>query len=268
MCEYTFYSIIFLKMLQQIKKSLKSEIETIWSKTSRISCKLSKANKQKTAIALELIISLEKKLSWQDLETIQKTKQLLMESLLIQEKHEYKLWTGLTDIVINDEKNKYDKMTWVLNKDFFNQTIEHLYTNKIWFWLIMFDLNKFKQINDIYWHEIWDDIIKEFAKTISMIFSDNENAAFRVWGDEFKVISAKPQQEVLKLLEKLNKWLKQRSFKFLLNWELKEIYIEYSVWYEPVSIEQIGKLSLREILEIVDKKMYVDKRRVRRETIQ
>jgi len=55
------------------------------------------------------------------------------------------------------------------------------------FHLLFFDLNKFKEINDTYSHDIGDNILKTFALRVSMSLRDSDTFA-RFGGDEFLAI--------------------------------------------------------------------------------
>ena len=53
--------------------------------------------------------------------------------------------------------------------------------------LIVADLDKFKPINDTYGHQVGDQILVEFAKSLTLSIRDSDSA-FRFGGDEFVII--------------------------------------------------------------------------------
>ena len=55
--------------------------------------------------------------------------------------------------------------------------------------LVLFDIDNFKQINDLHGHLEGDRVLKICAKLLSEVFSEKEYEIFRIGGDEFAVIS-------------------------------------------------------------------------------
>lgn len=243
-------------MQTSIQQPLQTWISVISTKTWKINSKISKRSKQLTAQVIELIEILETSLNWKNLELTQKTKQMLIQSLLLQETSEIRLNDALIQIQREDESNKYDEMTGLLNKKMYTQILDHLLGRQTWFTLVNFDLNEFKKINDTFGHNIWDDVLKEFAKTLWIIFNDEKSAAFRTGWDEFHVVSCKTKEEIMLLINKLQHWLNNRSFKFLHEWQLQELYIKFAFWCEYFWPQEQKCTCIKEILQIVDQKMY------------
>jgi diguanylate cyclase (GGDEF)-like protein len=104
-------------------------------------------------------------------------------------------------------QSNYDALTWVYWRRFINSELEVLLKfhirNGIPLTVLFFDVDKFKEINDIYWHEIWDKALKVFSKTIDEHLRDSDIIG-RFWWDEFIVILPDTSEVwAKKLLDKL-----------------------------------------------------------------
>lgn len=70
-------------------------------------------------------------------------------------------------------------------------------------WALMFDLDRFKRINDTLGHAAGDEALKRFAAVLASIASDDITPA-RLGGEEFAVLSiSQTEQQVLTLAEKI-----------------------------------------------------------------
>ncbi|MEG3757728.1 sensor domain-containing diguanylate cyclase [Pseudoalteromonas carrageenovora] len=84
-----------------------------------------------------------------------------------------------------------DELTKISNRRGFLSLAEHTLNNckknKVSMTLILFDLNKFKQINDVYGHHEGDFVLTKFAQVMLSSFCDCEVIG-RLGGDEFVVM--------------------------------------------------------------------------------
>lgn len=87
------------------------------------------------------------------------------------------------------ESNKLDKMTQAYNKNaslsIVNSLINDEHSSE--FSLLMFDIDKFKSVNDTYGHVVGDKCIKFLAKTAISTIRDHDYLG-RFGGDEFMII--------------------------------------------------------------------------------
>ena len=78
--------------------------------------------------------------------------------------------------------------------------------------LLLFDADRFKQINDTYGHEMGDRVLKRVAETIKKAFRSQDYVC-RIGGDEFAVIMVHSQDATPELIqskvERINKLLEQ-----------------------------------------------------------
>lgn len=149
------------------------------------------------------------------------------------------------------------------------------------FKIVFFDLDKFKEINDQYWHNKWDVILQKFAELLLDFFSWKNNFVYRLWGDEFIIISYDAIEEIesnIVLLQKkidnwwilfidnlweLVKWFKLwitswvsfsdeecTSSRSLKNWNK----LDHDYWWLKENISYVDKL--RWLIELADSRMY------------
>ena len=82
----------------------------------------------------------------------------------------------------------YDHLTRIYNRRYFTkQLAERLKGSKL-FTLLFFDLNKFKEINDTYGHDMGDKVLIDTAKRLRTVFRRKRDIVARLGGDEFVVM--------------------------------------------------------------------------------
>ncbi|MGI9898405.1 diguanylate cyclase [Vibrio natriegens] len=119
--------------------------------------------------------------------------------------------------------------------------------------ILVFDLNKFKPINDIYGHHEGDYALKEFAKALLETFRECDVIG-RWGGDEFVVFLTDTEADSVKRI------LARFSDKIVkLNQEINKPYrIEYSCGVSHYSYD--SPLSIEKRIEEADNEMYKEKR--------
>ncbi len=83
--------------------------------------------------------------------------------------------------------SKYDLLLSIPNRTYISTIIQNLMAKKMVFTLLFVDLDKFKQINDLYGHNIGDVALKMSAKILNDKVRDYDVVA-RLGGDEFLVV--------------------------------------------------------------------------------
>ena len=78
--------------------------------------------------------------------------------------------------------------------------------------IIFFDIDFFKNINDVYGHKIGDEVLKELAEFVSNLLRKSD--IFGRWGgEEFLIILPEtPKKEAIKLAEKLRNYIQNHKF--------------------------------------------------------
>ncbi|MGJ8692659.1 MAG: diguanylate cyclase domain-containing protein [Thalassotalea sp.] len=111
-----------------------------------------------------------------------------------------------------DKKAHTDQLTQLLNRRGAKQKLIKLINNKVPFSLLLLDLNRFKPINDIYGHEVGDEILNHVATQLTKALR-RRDVLSRWGGDEFVVILPElSKNEVLHVSEKIIKHIEKPYF--------------------------------------------------------
>lgn len=124
----------------------------------------------------------------------------------------YQIEVGISKYKIYEETiylSRYDGLTKVCNRRYFEQLFDNLVKNTTKkrgnFYMVMFDLNGLKVVNDTYGHLAGDELIKAFAFRLRAIIKDSDIIG-RLGGDEFAAIFFGIELKALyEKLENLNK---------------------------------------------------------------
>lgn len=91
---------------------------------------------------------------------------------------------------------RYDALTSLLNRRVFMEDLQYRIREKEPFGLIMFDMDNFKRINDVYGYNEGDAVLKEMAARAGALV-DDVFEVYRLAGDEFVAIVQSGQAEVI-----------------------------------------------------------------------
>lgn len=102
------------------------------------------------------------------------------------------LLSGLIILVISfkkikylDKKSKTDALTNIGNRLAFNTKINQL--NNKNYYMLLFDIDNFKKLNDTYGHDFGDEVLSSIGKILKNI-ENKELGVYRVGGEEFAII--------------------------------------------------------------------------------
>jgi len=132
------------------------------------------------------------------------TDEVLEKKLISEEKERYK------------ELSEIDELTKIGNRRAFDKKLEELLNAAERYGralsLIMFDIDKFKDVNDGFGHEIGDYILKEITKLIKRSLR-NTDYLFRYGGEEFMIICPEtPLSTAKELAERLRTKIETHDF--------------------------------------------------------
>jgi diguanylate cyclase (GGDEF)-like protein/PAS domain S-box-containing protein len=110
-----------------------------------------------------------------------------------------------------------DALTNLYNRVYFNKHInsilEHNETNKMRTGIILFDIDKFKGVNDTFGHDVGDYVLKTLASLVKK-YTRNNDKVIRWGGEEFIIISEIYKDEALyNLAEHLRSLIEKYNFK-------------------------------------------------------
>jgi len=105
---------------------------------------------------------------------------------------------------LDDADNLYnlaftDELTGVYNRNAYNKHMSEFEESKTRgkCWILLFDIDNFKVINDTKGHLAGDAVLQLVAKTLSSVFSSKEYTVYRIGGDEFSVVAKNVSREQL-----------------------------------------------------------------------
>jgi diguanylate cyclase (GGDEF)-like protein/putative nucleotidyltransferase with HDIG domain len=82
------------------------------------------------------------------------------------------------------EQARHDSLTGLLGHGVCHEELEHLLATALPFGVVLFDIDDFKQINDLHGHQIGDDALRSVAQALRE-GSRTSDTVFRVGGEEF-----------------------------------------------------------------------------------
>lgn len=128
-------------------------------------------------------------------------------------------------LIALDNANLYSKMEYLATRDgltgiynrghltkLFNEYLNEAIMNKTSLTAALFDIDKFKNVNDTYGHLFGDEVIKTIASLADTVAEENNGIVGRYGGEEFVIVFPnKGLLEVLPLIEKMHKQVKSKE---------------------------------------------------------
>jgi diguanylate cyclase (GGDEF)-like protein len=107
---------------------------------------------------------------------------------------------------VEKRKNYTDTLTQINNRTFFDDILAPMFDGKNEICLVMFDIDKFKDINDTHGHKTGDQVLCEFSAIGKKIFVQNLNGSSRqtfcrYGGEEFLAVISGSKTEASKKAE-------------------------------------------------------------------
>lgn len=163
-------------------------------------------------------------------------------------------------IILENKKLKLDQLTWLKNRHSLYLDIEQLLKQKKDYNIAILDIDDFKQINTKYWHWWWDSILKFLTKFVQSRLPKWEYQMYRLWGEEFIVISTWKKEELKILLNNILEKLKSTTLIYKKN-KNNKINLSFSGWIANLLSEKKDFTIkwFEELLEIADNNLYFSK---------
>lgn len=157
-------------------------------------------------------------------------------------------------LFVQNNKVRYDHLTGIFNRRHMDYYLE----DKLLgvkrgkpFTAILFDLDDFKDINDIFGHSVGDDAIKKTAKILASASSKNEFLA-RYGGDEFLIITSKyEKQDIDEIVQRVYDGIDQFN---KINDKFK-LSISHGHYVYQTNLD----LTRDQFIDVVDRNMYDNK---------
>ena len=166
-------------------------------------------------------------------------------------------WKTLIRKLLTVEEEKFtDPLTGLYNRRFLTQELlDRLTLSCHTFSLALIDLDDFKKINDRYGHLEGDLVLRGFARFLSSSFK-GKDYIIRYGGDEFLVLLIDVRKRLGdKLMRKLLTELQETGIHLHVG---RKAYLSFS-W--GIAEYPTDSVSLDELIEIADRRMYSRKRR-------
>ncbi|WP_042476733.1 GGDEF domain-containing protein [Bacillus ndiopicus] len=182
------------------------------------------------------------------------------------EKHEQEAYNrALLKFQLDEKKRKYkmasfiDPLTQIYNRGYMeHQAPKHLLEaayNNHFVGCVIFDIDYFKQVNDVYGHLIGDDIIKFVATSAAQLFAQYDAIFVRYGGDEFiACVRTEDVQQFEEIIEKLHSFFKTQSFL------VKGEHLQINISIGAYMINATKVEDFTELLKAADEELYVVKR--------
>jgi diguanylate cyclase (GGDEF)-like protein len=151
---------------------------------------------------------------------------------------------------------KYDTLTQVFNRRYFNELIEKIMgdiTPMDFFTLVSIDLDNLKRINDRYGHEQGDNLLIRFSEGVKNHLH-KEDIFARYGGDEFLILlKSKHIHDAERIMYEVNLDFSETYLN--INGQKEKISFSYGIVEFPIDGEEGHNL-----MKIADEKMYTYKR--------
>lgn len=145
--------------------------------------------------------------------------------------------------------SRYDKLTNTYNRSYFKQLFYNHRSDKKFFYVVEFDLNELKYVNDNYGHSVGDELIRTFSKGLIDLAGDSDIIG-RFGGDEFIGVFFNTDIEIL--IDRFKELIEHFKINPII---FEEGSIVCSFSYGIANYPSDG-IDLDKLIKIADKRMY------------
>jgi diguanylate cyclase len=115
---------------------------------------------------------------------------------------------------IFEQKAKTDRLTGLYNRHHYDEVIDRLIKANGDFYLVAFDIDFFKKVNDTYGHNAGDYVLESFAKMVKSMLRGFD-LVFRMGGEEFVVILEDvDDSSAYKIVDRIRVQIENNQLKF------------------------------------------------------
>jgi diguanylate cyclase (GGDEF)-like protein len=147
-----------------------------------------------------------------------------------------------------------DELTGIANRRCVERQLQWNIRHNEKFCVAMFDLNRFKPVNDRYGHRAGDDLLRQFASELRT-HTRAEDLLARWGGDEFVVVMMCEMNEAMSYVGHIQQWVVGKYFLKLENGDEVRVFIDAAV---GLAEWQRG-MSASKVVEAADEQMYLSK---------
>lgn len=154
----------------------------------------------------------------------------------------------------------HDSLTGLVNRTVFTDRLKHTISlaqrSHDTFAVVFIDLNKFKQVNDTYGHDVGDMLLQQVSTRINQQLRDTDTLS-RFGGDEFVILlaHAKNNQEVQQVMKRIKEAMVEP-------FQIKSHHLHCYVSQGGAVYPEDGT-TVEELLSLADKNMYAEKLQLR-----
>lgn len=160
------------------------------------------------------------------------------------------------------ELSTIDSLTGIHNRHYFNNNFKGLFAiskrSKTPISLIIFDLDKFKNINDNYGHLVGDQVLKNAAARAKNVLNRNTDFIARYGGDEFVIVLFNTKNEGAQLIVNRVKKAIEAPMKIELNKEEISLKVRVSFGLKTIIPDSDDKFN--QIINAADQDLYKNKK--------
>lgn len=148
-------------------------------------------------------------------------------------------------MVVLYKTSTLDSLTKINNRKAFDKKLKNF--EKKDFFMLIFDIDNFKKLNDTYGHKFGDSVLKKIGELLIKKEQEKEISAYRIGGEEFAVIILKNKNNIFEVTDTVEKIRKE---------------IEGLIWIKDVNVTISGGLSYKcnKIYDECDKLLYLAKK--------
>ncbi len=136
----------------------------------------------------------------------------------------------------------YDELTRLGNRNLLIKELKEIQNKTA---LMLIDINRFKDINDLYGVKNGDRVLREFANILKNIADREECLLFRLSGDEFVVLNKDSQDTYCKsIAQEIITTVKDKTFELDHNNQEIHIYLNITIGYAYETSHMLEKANL------------------------